>query len=344
MTNGATIGVKGMMYLCVSVLVSGLAVLGGCDNAERANASGAAVPAVPQSYPYKITTTVGMITDIVRQVAGDKAVVTGIIGEGVDPHLYRATASDTRALLGADVVFYNGLLLEGKMADVLIGIEGPVYAVTSLVEESYLLEPEEFAGHFDPHVWMDVKAWSKAVEAVAGKLSAFDSANASVYEANARTYQAKLTKLEAYARRTIATIPKEKRLMITAHDAFNYFSRAYDVEVMGVQGLSTESEAGLDQINRLVDTIVARKVEAVFKESSVPAKNIAALVEGTKNRGHEVKFGGELFSDAMGRTGTYEGTYIGMMDHNVTTMARALGGEAPPRGMQGKLSEVAGEH
>ena len=343
MTKVAMTHVKGLTYLWVSLLAAALAAAGGCDDPGEANANDGGAGR-PRSYPYKITTTVGMITDIVRQVAGDKAVVTGIIGEGVDPHLYRATASDTRKLLGADVVFYNGLLLEGKMADVLIGIEGPVYSVTSLLDVQYLLEPAEFAGHFDPHVWMDVNAWSKAVEAVAGKLSAFDPANASVYEARARAYQAELTNLEAYARRTIATIPKAKRLMITAHDAFNYFGRAYDVEVLGVQGLSTESEAGLDQINRLVDMIVERKVEAVFKESSVSAKNILALAEGAKNRGHDVKFGGELFSDAMGRPGTYEGTYIGMIDHNVTTVARALGGEAPPRGMQGKLSEAAGKH
>ena len=291
-------------------------------------------------YPYKITTTVGMITDIVRQVAGDKAVVTGIIGEGVDPHLFRPSTSDTRKLMSADVVFYNGLLLEGKMADRLISVANskPVFPVTQLIDEKYLLQPDEFAGHFDPHVWMDVSAWMKAVEAVAGKLAQFDEPNAGYYQRNATAYLVDLKKLDQYAKQTIATIPRGQRVMITAHDAFNYFARAYDIEVQGIQGLSTESEAGLERINSLVDMIVDRQVQAVFHESSVPRKNIDALKEGAADRGHKVGDGGMLFSDAMGAAGTYEGTYIGMIDHNVTTVVRALGGTAPPLGMAGKLT------
>jgi manganese/zinc/iron transport system substrate-binding protein len=291
------------------------------------------------TYPYKITTTVGMVTDIAQNVAGDKAKVTGIIGEGVDPHLYKPTRGDVAQLLDADVVFYAGLMLEGKMADTLIkvGRKKPVFAVTELIEEQYLLEPEEMEGHFDPHVWMDASAWSRAVEAVAESLAEFDPDNAEYYRGNARDYAARLHELHAYGRRVMATIPAESRILITSHDAFSYFGRAYGIQVMGVQGLSTESEAGLQDINHLVDVIVNNNVKAVFVETSVSPKNIRALVDGARARGHEVKIGGSLFSDAMGAPGTYEGTYMGMLDHNITLVTRALGGEAPQRGMQGKL-------
>ena len=319
-----------------ALMACAVLALAGCGGAADGNQKPTGL-----TYPYKITTTVGMISDIVRQVAGDKAVVTGIIGEGVDPHLFRPSTSDTRKLMSADLVFYNGLLLEGKMSDRLISVASsgkPVFAVTELVEEKYLLQPKEFAGHFDPHVWMDVQAWMKAVEAVAAKLAAFDSANAGYYCGNADAYLVELTKLQRYARQTIATIPRQQRVMITAHDAFNYFARAYDIEVQGIQGLSTESEAGLERINSLVDMLVDRQIRAVFHESSVPRKNIDALKEGAADRGHIVGAGGMLFSDAMGAAGTYEGTYIGMIDHNVTTVARALGGTAPLHGMGGKLT------
>lgn len=293
------------------------------------------------SYPYKVTTTVGMVSDIVGQVAGDRAKVTGIIGEGVDPHLYKPTRNDVAALLGADIVFYSGLMLEGKMADTLIKVARngkPVYAVTELVDEKFLLEPPEFQGHFDPHLWMDAKAWGKAVEAVAKALGEFDPRNADLYRKNAAAYLAELDKLDAYARKSIASIPEKSRVLITAHDAFNYFGRAYAIQVKGIQGISTESEAGLQDIIKLVDFIVAHDVKAVFVESSVADKNVRALVDGAKARGKEIRIGGTLFSDAMGAPGTYEGTYIGMIDHNVTLITRALGGDAPARGLNGKLS------
>lgn len=294
----------------------------------------------PAAYPYKVTATVGMVADIVREVAGDRAEVINIIGEGVDPHLYKPTRGDVAALLSADVVFYSGLMLEGKMSDTLVkvGRNGkPVYAVTELIDESYLLEPPAFAGHFDPHVWMDAGGWMKAVEAVAQSLGEFDPAHAADYQARARAYLAELAKLNAYAREAIGSIPESRRVLVTAHDAFNYFGRAYGIEVRGIQGISTESEAGLEDINRLVDLIVKRGISAVFVETSVADKNVRALVEGARARGQEVVVGGTLFSDAMGPAGTYEGTYIGMIDHNVTTVARALGGAAPEGGMQGKL-------
>lgn len=294
--------------------------------------------------PYKVVATVGMVADIVRQVAGEHAEVHNIIGEGVDPHLYKPTRGDVAALQNADVVFYSGLLLEGKMADTLVRVARTgkaVFAVTELLDESKLLEPKEFQGHFDPHVWMDVSAWSQAVEAVAQSLSEYDSAHAEQYQASAKRYREELKGLDDYVRKVIASIPKEQRVLVTAHDAFNYFGRAYDIEVKGIQGISTESEAGLQDINRLVDMVVSRKIQAVFVETSVAEKNVRALVEGAKARGRDVIVGGTLYSDAMGKTGTYEGTYIGMLDHNATVIARSLGGEAPERGWKGSLTFIS---
>jgi manganese/zinc/iron transport system substrate-binding protein len=187
---------------------------------------------------------------------------------------------------------------------------------------------------------MDVQGWTKAVEAVAKSLSEFDSANAAQYAANAEGYKRQLQELDGYVRTVIRSIPEKQRVLITAHDAFNYFGRAYEIEVRGIQGISTESEAGLQDINRLLDYLVARGVRAVFVETSVADKNVRALVDGAKARGHSVTIGGKLFSDAMGAPGTYEGTYIGMIDHNATTIAKALGGQAPEKGMRGKLQEI----
>jgi manganese/zinc/iron transport system substrate-binding protein len=293
---------------------------------------------------HKIVTTTGMVTDIVRTVVGEKATVEGIIGEGIDPHLYQATRSDIAKLLEADIIFYNGLMLEGKMSDALIKVarKRPVYPVTELIDEKLLLEPPEFAGHFDPHVWMDASLWSKCTESVANAMGAFDPSNAEYYLKNYREYAGQLEALDAYAKKVFATIPEKSRVLITAHDAFNYMGRRYAIEVRGIQGISTESEAGISDINRLVDLIVDRDVKAVFVETSVSNKNVESLVEGAKARAREVRIGGKLFSDAMGKPGTYEGTYIGMIDHNVTIIARALGGDAPERGMQGKLAGEGG--
>ena len=289
-------------------------------------------------YPYRAATTVGMVADIVKNVAGDKADVTNIIGSGVDPHVFNPTRSDVAVLLKSDIVFYAGLLLEGQMADILVKVsrKRPVYAVTELLSETYLIE-DEASNHSDPHVWMDVQGWIKAVEVVREALSEFDPPNTQYYRNNASAFLQQLEALDEYARQVIATIPDRQRVMVTAHDAFSYMGRAYNIEVMGIQGLSTESEAGLKDINRIVDELVRRKIPAVFVETSVSDKNVKALIEGAASRGHRVRIGGELFSDAMGQSGTYEGTYIGMIDHNATTIARALGGQAPPGGMQGKL-------
>lgn len=282
---------------------------------------------------YKIVGTVGMITDVVRNIAGEHATVEGIIGEGVDPHLYQPTRDDVVTLKAADLIFYNGLLLEGRMTDVLLQmatVGKPVHAVTERIlgDEQYLMEKDDGSSYTDPHVWMDVEGWRTGVEVIAEGLAAYDPAHANDYRARARAYSAELEALHLYALAAMGTIPEGQRVLVTAHDAFRYMGRAYGLEVKGIQGMSTESESGLRDVEELIDFIVEREVPAVFVESSVAHKNVRALVEGAKARGHEVRIGGELFSDAMGKAGTYEGTYIGMIDHNVTTIVNALGGKA----------------
>lgn len=307
------------------------AVAAGCNAAGSAGAP---------KYPIQAVATVGMVADVVRNVGGEHVAVMQLLGPGVDPHLYKPTRDDVQTILGGDIVFYSGLMLEGKMADTLVKVarSKPVVAVTEQIDAKELLEPEDFQGHYDPHVWMDVSAWSKCVDVVAKQLAEFDPSHAADYQANAQQYRQQLAKLHEYGQKAIGSIPKERRVLITSHDAFNYFGRAYGLEVQGVQGISTESEAGLQRVNALVDLIVDQGVPAVFIESSVPRKNIDALVEGARSKGHKIIVGGELFSDAMGDAGTYEGTYVGMLDHNITLVGRALGGEAPAKGLNGKLS------
>jgi manganese/zinc/iron transport system substrate-binding protein len=293
-----------------------------------------------------VVTTCAMVTDIVRVVAGDRANVEGIIGEGIDPHLFTAGRNDVQKLLAADVVFYSGLMLEGRMADdfARVGRKGkPVFPVTEGIDREKLREPPEFEGHWDPHVWMDVALWSECVDSVASELGVQDASSAADYKSRADEYRKQLAELDKYIRKVIGTIPKEQRYLITAHDAFGYFAKSYGIEVKAIQGISTDSQAAISDINSLVDFIVEHKVPAIFVESSVSKKNIEAVIEGCGERGWKLRIGAELFSDAMGRPGTYEGTYIGMMDHNATRIARALGGEAPEKGWQGKLGD-AKEH
>ncbi|GJM24766.1 MAG: manganese transporter [Phycisphaerae bacterium] len=319
----------------VSTLVWAMLLMGGVSSVACAETAKA-----PTQYPYSVTCTTGMVADIVQQIAGDKGKVSSIIGAGIDPHLYSATRNDVARLIKSDIIFYSGLMLEGKMGDafVRVGRRRPVYAVTELIDPKLLLEPPEFAGHSDPHVWMNVDLWKQCTEMVMQTLSEFDPPNASYYQKNYEAYAAELDRLDAYAKKCIATIPEDHRILVTAHDAFNYFAKAYGLEVRGIQGISTESEAGIADINKIVEMICQRGIKAVFVETSVSDKNIKALLEGAKARNHKVSIGGTLFSDAMGESGTYEGTYVGMLDHNITTITRALGGDAPANGIRGKLS------
>jgi manganese/zinc/iron transport system substrate-binding protein len=285
--------------------------------------------------------TVGMVADIVRNIGGPQMDVRALMGPGVDPHLYKATRDDVRAILDADVVFYVGLMLEGKMNDTLekLSKERPVLAVTRGIERQKLLMSEGESGHVDPHVWMDVLLWSECVDAVVQGLSQADPSRVDAFQAQADQYRDRLLRLHDYGKRVMATVPEERRWLITSHDAFRYLGRAYGVQVQGVQGISTESEAGLQHINALVDLLVEKQIRSVFVESSVSTKSLMAIIEGARARGHDVQVGGELFSDAMGQRDTYEGTFEGMLDHNLTLIARGLGGSAPDQGLNARLSE-----
>ncbi|MFN3192932.1 MAG: metal ABC transporter solute-binding protein, Zn/Mn family [Aureliella sp.] len=288
----------------------------------------------------QVVATVGMVADIVREIGGNAVDVDQICGPGVDPHLYKATRDDIADLSRADMIFYSGLLLEGKMTDILIKIaqSRPVVAVTELIDKSVLLEPAEMDGHYDPHVWMDVSAWRRSIDIVVASLSEQRPSEAESFKSRGEALRKELDALHRYGLKAIASIPEGSRVLVTSHDAFNYLGRAYGLEVQGVQGLSTESEAGLQRVRELVDMLVEKKVQAVFVESSVSRKSIDSLIEGCRSQGHHVIVGGELFSDAMGEANTYEGTYIGMLDHNLTTIAKALGGDVPANGLNGKLS------
>lgn len=271
-----------------------------------------------------IVTTTGMIADAVKNVTGDGADVISLMGAGVDPHLYKATQGDLQKLTDADVIFYNGLHLEGKMAEVLekLGRTKTVIAVTQSIQEDELRLITE--GIHDPHIWFDVKLWKNAVVQVEKTLSEVDSAKQQIYQTNAARYLMQLDSLDKAVSAQIQTIPATQRVLITAHDAFGYFGDAYAMEVRGLQGISTVSEFGLKDVTELVDFIISRKIKAIFVETSVSEKSINAVIEGCKNRGWQVSIGGSLYSDAMGEANTPEGTYIGMVSKNVSTIVSAL--------------------
>ncbi|MTH96607.1 metal ABC transporter solute-binding protein, Zn/Mn family [Roseibium sp. RKSG952] len=287
-----------------------------------------------------IVATTGMIADAARQVGGDLVEVKGLMGPGVDPHAYRQTRTDIVSMANADLVLWHGLYLEAQMEDFMTGLseEGNVVPVADGLPRNLLISHDDYDDKYDPHVWMNPNLWSRVVLNVRDALIATQPESEDVFRANADAHLADLTRLATYTTEVLASVPAEERMLVTSHDAFNYFGSAYGFEVLGIQGISTESEAGLQRIAQLVDELVERNVQAVFVESSVSDRNIRALIEGAAAKGHDVKIGGELFSDAMGEDGTYEGTYVGMIDHNATTIAGALGGQAPKQGMQGLLN------
>ncbi|ELR68797.1 Manganese ABC transporter, periplasmic-binding protein SitA [Fulvivirga imtechensis AK7] len=273
-----------------------------------------------------IVTTTGMIEDAVMNIVGDSADVISLMGPGVDPHLYKATQGDLQRLTSADVIFYNGLHLEGKMGEVLEKLSRikPVIAVAEDINPEKLRKVPEFNNNYDPHIWFDVALWTEAVRKTGEALQDLDSARADFYRTNTQAYVGQLDSLHKWVKDEISTIPKAQRTLITAHDAFGYFGDAYDIEVRGLQGISTLSEYGLRDVSHLVTFIVDRKIKAVFVETSVSEKAINAVVEGARKRGFDVKIGGNLYSDAMGKKGTKEGTYIGMVTANVNTIVEAL--------------------
>jgi manganese/zinc/iron transport system substrate-binding protein len=316
-------------WFCGIFSLAAASALTGCNSSTTADGHGhssspATIKPFAGEYPIKALCTTGMVADVVRQVGGDYLQVSQLMGAGVDPHLYKASTADIDQLAAADIIFYSGLHLEGKMGDVFVRMarRKPTFAITEGVPEQRVLEVGD--GHFDPHLWFDVSLWSETIGVVEAALTQLDPPHAADYEQNAKRYRDELAALHEECKERIAAIPEERRVLVTAHDAFNYFGRAYDMQVRAIQGISTESEAGVKEINDLVSFITERKIKAVFVESSVSDRNIKALVEGCQAQGHEVRIGGELFSDAMGSPGTPEGAYVGMVRHNVETIVEAL--------------------
>lgn len=282
-----------------------------------------------------VVATVGMIADVAANVGGEYVNVTSLMGPGVDPHLYKASEGDVRRLFRADVIFYAGEHLESKMAEVLraMGDRTRTVALLDYMPAERLLAPPEFQGAYDPHVWFDVSMWAEIVEPIRRTLSEMDPTHAQQYRRNAEQYLTELRALDAYVKRQAARVPAEQRVLVTAHDAFNYFGRAYGFQVRGLQGISTAAEAGTADVQHLADFIARRRIPAVFVESSVPQRNIEAVREAVRARGWDVRVGGELFSDAMGNPGTAEGTYVGMVRHNIDTVVGSLlGGRTAQRG------------
>ena len=274
-----------------------------------------------------VVTTTTMITDLVQNIGGDHITVNGLMGSGVDPHLYKASEGDVNKLVNADVIFYNGLHLEGKLVEVFEKMGNNTRSRIALAEEldkSGLIGSEYFASNYDPHVWFNIQYFKQFTKKVTKVLSEKDPENSENYKANEAKFLEKLDALEITVKSTIETLPKEKRILVTAHDAFNYFGKAYDFEVVGLQGLSTATEAGVKDVQQLASFIIEHKIKAVFVESSVPKRTIEALQAAVKAQNHDVQIGGTLYSDALGTSGTIEGTYVGMFEYNVKTIVNAL--------------------
>lgn len=292
------------------------------------------------SEVLSIVATTGMIADTARRIGGGHVEVRALMGPGVDPHAYRQTRTDITAMTRADMVLWHGLYLEAQMEDFLVNLDRrrTSVPVADAMPAELLISHEEYDGRFDPHVWMVPALWVNVARRIAQVLAEAKPEAAEDFAANLTAFETELAALQTYGETVLASVPESARVLLTAHDAFGYFGRAFGYEVIGIQGISTESEAGLNRISSLVDMLVERKIGAAFVESSVSDRNIRALIEGAQAQDHQVTIGGELFSDAMGADGSYEATYIGMIDHNITTIARALGGTVPPRGLNNKLA------
>lgn len=307
-----------MRYLLLIALFASSLFAVSCNNQSNENAADAG--------KLRVVCTTGMIRDAVKNIGGDLVVVEALMGPGVDPHLYKATQGDLQKLTDADLILYNGLHLEGKMGEILekLGRMKTVVAVSEEIPETDLINlTGKVSGH-DPHIWFDVSLWQQAVDHISFTLQKEDAENASQYAQNHSRYSEELETLHNWVSEAVQQIPTEQRVMITAHDAFEYFGKAYGIEVRGLQGISTVAEFGLQDRIRLVEFIVERKIKAVFVESSVPPKALEAVVQGCEQQGHQVVIGGTLYSDAMGANNTPEGTYTGMVRSNVNTLVNAL--------------------
>ena len=297
------------------LIASIISVFFGCKNDKKDNGK------------LNIVTTTTMITDLVKNIGGDYINVQGLMGSGVDPHLYKASEGDVSKLVNADIIFYNGLHLEGKLVEVFEKMEKSNKTPIALAEEidkSTLIGSDYFASNYDPHVWFNIEYFKLFANKVTKVLSEKDPENAANYIENEKIFLSKLDALQEQIKATIETLPQEKRILVTAHDAFNYFGKNYGFEVVGLQGLSTATEAGVQDVQKLAAFIIEKNVKAIFVESSVPKRTIEALQAAVKSKGHEVTIGGTLYSDALGNAGTNEGTYIGMFEYNVNTIVNAL--------------------
>ena len=314
----------------VAVLAVGMS---GCGNGHFAEGEPLAKPAAKKSfageYPIKVVCTTGQVGDMLRNIGGDHVEVTTLMGPGVDPHLYRESPSDIEKLSTADAIFYNGLHLEGRMADLFekLSERRPTFAVTqSLVEakDPRLRKPPEFEGHYDPHVWHDPTMWADCAKYVTSLMSEMDPSHREDYERNGAAYEKELAELDAHCRTRLAEVPKPQRVLVTAHDAFGYFCLTYDIESMPLGGVSTEEEVSIGRMDEVVNFLVERKVKAIFVESAVAPRIVEALIEPCRKQGHEVHIGGELYADCLGPAGTPDATYVGMIEANVETIVKAL--------------------
>lgn len=300
------------MKKTILILFTALAFLN-CKNEKKANGK------------LNVVTTTSMITDLVKNIGGDNINLQGLMGSGVDPHLYKASEGDVSKLANADIIFYNGLHLEGKLVEVFEKMKNiKTIAISDVLDKSTLIGSDYFASNYDPHIWFDVDYWEQATQFVVHKLSEAIPEQKTTFEANGKSYIQQLNTLKSKLETTINTLPKEQRILVTAHDAFNYFGKAFDFEVVGLQGLSTATEAGVQDVQKLAAFIIEKNVKAIFVESSVPKRTIEALQAAVKSKDHDVIIGGTLYSDALGNAGTIEGTYIGMFEYNVNTIVDAL--------------------
>ncbi|SDI57427.1 metal ABC transporter solute-binding protein, Zn/Mn family [Natribacillus halophilus] len=308
------------------VILSLFSSLGLLVSACSDEESGAEESAADGDGPIQVTSTTSQISDIVENVGGEHVDNTGLMGPGIDPHDYEASQGDVETLDEADIIFWNGLNLEEQMTEMLgqMGNEKPVYTLGEEVPDEDILEDEEEAGTPDPHIWFDPELWSYAVEGVADGLAELDPENEDDYRANADTYIDEIQELQAWSEAEIENIDEESRVLVTAHDAFQYFGDAVGMDVMGLQGISTEAEVGLSDVQGVIDEMIERDINAIFAETSVSDSAVDAVIEGAQEQGHEVENGGALYSDAMGEPDTEEGTYVGMYEANVNQIVEAL--------------------
>ncbi|WP_346881944.1 zinc ABC transporter substrate-binding protein [uncultured Algibacter sp.] len=272
-----------------------------------------------------VVTTTSMITDLVKNIGGKHINLQGLMGSGVDPHLYKASEGDVSKLSNADVIFYSGLHLEGKLVEIFEKMKNKkTIAISDVIDKKTLIGSEYFASSYDPHIWFNVDYWIQATQFVVSKLSEAIPEQKTAFETNGANYIKQLQALKTNLKTKIETLPQEKRILVTAHDAFNYFGKSFNFEVVGLQGLSTATEAGVQDVQKLAAFIIEKNVKAIFIESSVPKRTIEALQAAVNSKGHNVTIGGSLYSDALGNAGTVEGTYIGMFKYNVNTIVNAL--------------------